>query len=307
MASAVSRYPTTRPVGPRVHARPSIASDPISSGISGARNSPARSARVSSTTPTRTAAVTTAPSPSPTPIAAPRLRPARLPAGRSVVGRSDSSRTTGSSADVGSSSGTGAPTGGGAGRLRSRPTGPVSPRGRSKPGIERGPVSGATRAPKRGNGSVPGPEGPGRSAGRGGVMGRRAVEGSDLEQLGLLVLHRLVDAVHVLLGEVVELLLRATDVVLTGLAVLGDAVELLLGPAADVADGHLGVLALGPRHLHQVAAALLGELREHQPQDLPVVGRVDAEVAVAHGLLDRRQLAGVVGLDDRHPRLGDGD
>ena len=60
-----------------------------------------------------------------------------------------------------------------------------------------------------------------------------------------------------------------------------------------------------PGDLDQFAAALLGELREHDADDRAVVGRVDAEIGVADRLLDRAELRGVVGLDDRHPRLGD--
>ena len=62
-----------------------------------------------------------------------------------------------------------------------------------------------------------------------------------------------------------EFLLRPGDVVLAGLAVLADPVQLLLGLAADVADGDLGVLALGLGDLDQVPAALLGELRDTPP------------------------------------------
>ena len=97
-------------------------------------------------------------------------------------------------------------------------------------------------------------------------------------------------AAGVLGGELVELGLGAVDVVLAGLAVLDQLVERVLGVAADRADRHLGVLALALGDLDQVAAALLGELREDDADDRAVVGRVDAEVAVADGLLDRAEL-----------------
>src|SRR4051794_27503205 len=203
----------------------------------------------------------TAPRLSPTPIAAPRLRPARLPAGRSVVGTSAASSGAGSSAATCTCSPDSR--GAGAGRSPTIGTGPVSPP--REPWRARGAVSPLPRAP-RGNRSVPRSDDPGRSAAGGGVIGGEP-SGSDLEQLGLLVLHRVVDAVGVLGGQVVELLLGTTDVVLARLAVLDEAVELLLRPTADVADGDLRVLALGPGHLHQVATTLLGELGEDDPED----------------------------------------
>src|SRR4051794_27378185 len=67
---------------------------------------------------------------------------------------------------------------------------------------------------------------------------------SDLEELGLLVLHQVVDLAHVLVGDLLQLLLGACDVVLADLAVLGQAVQLVLGVPAHVADRHPGVLRL---------------------------------------------------------------
>src|SRR3954462_14284842 len=238
-----------------------------------------------------------APRPRPTAIAAPRLRPARPldggSGGCSVTGSSSVRSGAGAGASGGAAGG-GVPVAGGGGGAGRAPT------------IGMGPgSSGAESGCTGGSRTVPGSDGPGRRAG-GNVMGRGSA-GSDLEQLALLVLDRLVDLVDVLRGQVLELLLRAAHLVLARLAVLGDAVELLLGPPAHVAHGDLGVLALAAGHLDQVAAALLGELREDHADDLAVVGRVDAQVAVADGLLDGTELAVVVGLDDRHPRLGDGD
>ena len=78
------------------------------------------------------------------------------------------------------------------------------------------------------------------------------------------------------------------DLVLAGLAVLLDAVQLLHRLAADVAHRHPGVLALGLGLLDQFAAALLGQLRNGDADDVAVVGRVDAEVGVADRVLDVR-------------------
>src|SRR4051794_3230656 len=218
----------------------------------------------------------TAPSPRPTPMAATMSRPARP---GFFVGPATRSAPTDSVVDVGTST-CGVP---GSRRVGSAAAASCTGSGAVRSSVAaRGGGGGAGRRPTIGIGPV--------SGSRSGVMAGGPA-GSDLEELGLLVLDRLVDAVHVLGGQVVELLLGAAHVVLAGLAVLGDAVELLLGPTAHVADGDLGVLALGTGLLDQVTAALLGQLGEHHADDLAVVGRVDAEVAVADGLLDGRQLA----------------
>src|SRR5579859_3377291 len=104
---------------------------------------------------------------------------------------------------------------------------------------------------------------------------------SDLEQLGFLGLDDVLDGVGVLRGQLVELSLGTMHVVLADLAVLGELVERILRVPSDRADRHLRLFTLVLGDLDQIAAALLGELREHDPDDLPVVGRVDAEVAVA--------------------------
>src|SRR4051794_34642204 len=56
--------------------------------------------------------------------------------------------------------------------------------------------------------------------------------------------------------------------------------------------------------LDELLAALRSEGRERQPDDLTVVARVDPQVGVAEGLLDRADRGLVVGLDGEQPRLG---
>src|SRR6266702_6412574 len=126
---------------------------------------------------------------------------------------------------------------------------------------------------------------------------------SHLEQFGFLVLEQLVDLRGVLRGQVVELLLRAPPVVLADLAVLDQLVDGLLGMPPDAAHRDLGVLALGLGQLDVVPAALLGQLREDHPDQVAVVGRVDAQVRIADGLLHRGQRGLVVGRDHGHPGL----
>src|SRR4051812_2495714 len=163
-----------------------------------------------------------------------------------------------------------------------------------------------------GSSSAAGSAEPAGSADRAGAgrRGRDAEEGmdsvtSDLEELGFLVLHEIVDLRHVAGGHAFELLLGPLLLVLADLPVLDDALQLVHRGAAHAADGDLGVLALAARDLDHVPAPLLGELREDDADDLAVVARVDPEVGVADRALHALQLAGVVGLDDGHTGLGD--
>src|SRR5690625_4161862 len=129
--------------------------------------------------------------------------------------------------------------------------------------------------------------------------------GSDLEQLSLLAGEEVVDGVDALLRQALELLLRAVDLVLADLAVLLQPVELVLGLAPDAADRDPGVLRLGLGEPDVVAAPLLGEGGQDDADDVPVVGRVDAEVRLPQRLHDRLGRAAVVGLDEDRPGLGD--
>jgi hypothetical protein len=109
---------------------------------------------------------------------------------------------------------------------------------------------------------------------------------SDFEQLCFLALEQLIDAVHMRLGDAVEFFFGAGALVLAGLAVLDQPVKGLLGLAADVADGYLGVLALGLDDLDVFLAAFLGQLRDGDPDDVAVVGRVGTDFGVAQRTLD---------------------
>src|SRR5262245_52866080 len=108
--------------------------------------------------------------------------------------------------------------------------------------------------------------------------GEEAVTGSDFEQLGLLVLDQIVDLVDVSIGGALQLLLRAPHLVLAGLTVAGDAVQLLHRFAADAAHGDPGLLALATGDLDHLLAAFLGQLRDDHSDDLPVVARVDTQI-----------------------------
>src|SRR5690606_18192709 len=126
---------------------------------------------------------------------------------------------------------------------------------------------------------------------------------SDLEKFSFLVLDQFIDLTDVAVREAVELLLSTRTFVLADLAVLDEPVDLLLHLAPDVAHGDLAFFTLLLGELGHLLAALLGHLRNHYSDDLAVVGRVDPEVGVADRGLHRLQLAGVVRLDDHHPRF----
>ena len=57
----------------------------------------------------------------------------------------------------------------------------------------------------------------------------------------------------------------------------------------------------------QVAAALLGQLRDDQPDDLAVVAGRQAQVGLQDGLLDGADGAAIPGPDHEQARLGHGD
>src|ERR1700733_724424 len=126
----------------------------------------------------------------------------------------------------------------------------------------------------------------------------------DLEEFGFLVFEQLVDLRHIAVGEIFEFALSPAYVVLARVAVLDQLVEGVLGMPPDIADGDAAVLGLMPGHLHEFLAALLGKLGENDPDDRAVAGRIDAQVAIADGLLDGGQRRLVEGLDHHHARLG---
>src|SRR5262245_34107083 len=120
----------------------------------------------------------------------------------------------------------------------------------------------------------------------------RDPRGSDLEQLLLLVLEGLVHLVFLLVGELVELLLRPVEVVGGNVPVLLQSLEIVAGRPPRVPDGDPAVLGHALHHPHQLLAPLLGEGREVEPDDVAVVAGGQPEV----GLLDRL-------LDGAHRRL----
>src|SRR5690606_684065 len=86
----------------------------------------------------------------------------------------------------------------------------------------------------------------------------RSADRSDRHQFLFLALDHLVDVLDRLVGDLLDLVLGAAHVVLGDLLFLQQVLDLLVGVAAHVADGDLGILALAGDDLGQVAATLLG-------------------------------------------------
>src|ERR687897_3171096 len=99
--------------------------------------------------------------------------------------------------------------------------------------------------------------------------------GLDLQQLALLVLEHLVDLLDRRVRDLLELLLGSVEVVLREVAVLLERFEVVTRLPTDVAHRHPTLLGAAPDDLHEIPAPLLGQRREHESYDVPVVGRVD--------------------------------
>src|SRR5699024_12655182 len=107
-----------------------------------------------------------------------------------------------------------------------------------------------------GGGAVPsgGGSGLGVSAGMGS---------SDLEKFLLLACQHRIDGLGVLLGQAIKFALCAGDLVLTGLPVLGDPVQFLLGPAAAAAHRDASFLPLSPVASDVVPATRISQSVQH--------------------------------------------
>src|SRR5215467_12953920 len=82
---------------------------------------------------------------------------------------------------------------------------------------------------------------------------------------------------------------RPVHFVFTRVAALDELVQRVLRVPADVADRDPAVLGLVTGDLDVFPAPFLGEFREDDADDGPVIRRVHAQVAVAYRLFDGRQ------------------
>src|SRR5690554_6070581 len=110
---------------------------------------------------------------------------------------------------------------------------------------------------------------------------------SDRHQLLFLGLDHLVDVLDRLVGDLLDLVLAATLLILGDLLFLEQFLGLLDGVAADGADRDLGILALAVHHLGQLLAALLGQDGDVGPDRGAGGVRGQAEVRGQDRLLHR--------------------
>src|SRR5688572_14197163 len=128
---------------------------------------------------------------------------------------------------------------------------------------------------------------------------------SDLHDLFFFGGERLVDLLHMLVGQLLHLVVQLAVLVLGDLAVLFLLLQRFHAVPPDVADGDARLLGVFVRDLGQLGAPLLAELGDRHAHQLAVAGRVEAEAAVADRLLDRAHQRTVPDVDRDHARLWD--
>src|SRR5574340_1769417 len=111
---------------------------------------------------------------------------------------------------------------------------------------------------------------------------------SDRHQVGFLLLQQPVDVGDVMVGQLLQLLVRTPLVVLRALLVLQQALQVLVGVAAHVAHRDARGLGFLVHDLDEIAPPLLGEGRHRHADEFARGGRVEAEIGVADRLLDHR-------------------
>src|SRR3954463_3226097 len=114
----------------------------------------------------------------------------------------------------------------------------------------------------------------------------RMRRGSNREDLLLFVLEQLVDLVDALVGELLECFLGAVLVVAADVALLLELAEVVHDVAPNVADRDPSVLGDPADHPDELLAALLGQLRNREADDLSVVARGQPQVGLHDRLLD---------------------
>src|SRR6267378_698244 len=99
-----------------------------------------------------------------------------------------------------------------------------------------------------------------------GVSGIR----SNRHQLGFFGCDHLVDIGDVFVGELLDFVLRSPFLVLGYGLAFQQFLERMIGVAARVAHGDLGIFTLVLVYLDQIAAALLGESGHRHPDHVPL-------------------------------------
>src|SRR5438876_11505609 len=108
-------------------------------------------------------------------------------------------------------------------------------------------------------------------------------------------------------GDLLEPVLRPLDLVGRGRLLLLQGAQLVVHVAAAVTDRHFVLFDDLVDLPGQLFAPLLGQRRNGQADDLAVVGRVETQIGLQNGLLDRADGRAIVGLNDEQPWIGDAD
>src|SRR3990170_6603275 len=130
---------------------------------------------------------------------------------------------------------------------------------------------------------------------------------SDLRDVLLLGRDELVHLADEAVGELLDRLFGALVVVLGDELFLEQVLEMGVGVAPHVADRDLGVFALRAHVLTELFAALLGERRQRHADHTARGRRVQAQVRLADGLLDRGHHALVPGRHAERARIAHSD
>jgi hypothetical protein len=109
--------------------------------------------------------------------------------------------------------------------------------------------------------------------------------------------------VDVVVGELLDAVLGAVLLVAPHLALVDELLQVVNRVAAHVAHGDPPLLRHVAHDLDELLAALLGELRDREADQLAVVGWGQAQVGLLDRALDGRDRVRVEGLDGQHARL----
>src|SRR5688572_4609203 len=104
-----------------------------------------------------------------------------------------------------------------------------------------------------------------------GMSSRRGAESSYLHDLLFLLLEEIVDLVHVLVRDLLQPVLCAPLLVVTDVSVADELLEIVHDVAPDVADRDPSLLGEVADDLDELLAALLGQRRDGQADQLAVV------------------------------------
>src|SRR5579862_5947362 len=130
---------------------------------------------------------------------------------------------------------------------------------------------------------------------------------SHFHDFGFLALQDLVDLRDVVVGELLDAALGGALLVVTDIAALDQCLEVLDRVTPHVSHRDTPLLRHVAHELHELLAALLGELRDRQANHLAVVRRREAEIRLHDRLLDTLERRRVERLDREQSRLGRAD